>query len=87
VPSQVTCSTEAVVAKNRLKGFFRGVIEKRVSVVGGGWSGCAAAVSARKQGAEVTLLERIDMFLGTGLVGVIIRNNGPYTVHQEISIH
>ena len=48
----------------------------KVVVVGGGWSGCAAALSARKQGAEVTLLERTDMLLGTGLVGGIVQNNG-----------
>jgi len=38
-------------------------------VIGGGWAGCAAAASAKKQGADVLLLERTDMLLGTGLVG------------------
>lgn len=55
-----------------------------VIVVGGGWSGCAAAISARKAGAEVTVLERTDMLLGTGLVGGIMRNNGRYTATEEI---
>ena len=41
----------------------------KVVIVGGGWAGCAAAISARKQGAEVSLLERTDMLLGCGLVG------------------
>ena len=56
----------------------------KVVIVGGGWSGCAAALSARKQGAEVTLLERTDMLLGTGLVGGIMRNNGRYTAAEEL---
>jgi threonine dehydrogenase-like Zn-dependent dehydrogenase len=57
---------------------------KKVIVVGGGWSGCAAAISARKAGAEVIILERTDMLLGTGLVGGIMRNNGRYTATEEM---
>jgi hypothetical protein len=56
----------------------------KVIVVGGGWSGCAASLSARKQGAEVLLLERTDMLLGTGLVGGIMRNNGRFTAAEEM---
>lgn len=56
----------------------------RVIVVGSGWSGSAAALSAHKQGAEVTLIERTDMLLGTGLVGGIMRNNGRYTAAEEM---
>jgi hypothetical protein len=56
----------------------------KVIVVGGGWSGCAAALSARKQGAQVTLIERTDMLLGTGLVGGIMRNNGRFTAAEEM---
>ncbi len=55
----------------------------KVVIVGGGWSGCAAAVAARKGGAEVTLHERTDMLLGTGLVGGIMRNNGRFTATEE----
>ena len=55
----------------------------KVIVVGGGWSGCAASLSARKLGADVVLLERTDMLLGTGLVGGIMRNNGRYTAAEE----
>lgn len=55
-----------------------------VVITGGGWSGCAAALSARAQGAEVTLLERTDMLLGTGLVGGIMRNNGRFTATEEL---
>jgi len=56
----------------------------KVIVVGGGWSGCAAALAAQKQGAEVILIERTDMLLGTGLVGGIMRNNGRFTAAEEM---
>ncbi|HHY96378.1 MAG TPA: FAD-dependent oxidoreductase [Firmicutes bacterium] len=56
----------------------------RVVVVGGGWAGCAAALAARKAGAEVILLERTDQLLGTGLVGGIMRNNGRFTAAEEM---
>jgi len=56
----------------------------KVIVIGGGWSGCAAALIARNQGAEVVLIERTDMLLGTGLVGGIMRNNGRYTAAEEM---
>ena len=55
----------------------------KVVVIGGGWAGSAAALAARKAGAQVTLLERTDMLLGTGLVGGIMRNNGRYTATEE----
>ena len=55
----------------------------RIAVVGGGWAGCSAAVAAAKAGAEVTLFERTDLLLGTGLVGGIFRNNGRYTAAEE----
>ena len=56
----------------------------KVIIVGGGWSGCAAAISAYKQGADVLLIERTDMLLGTGLVGGIMRNNGRHTATEEL---
>lgn len=55
----------------------------KVVVIGGGWSGCAAAVSARKAGAEVVLLEKTDLLLGLGNVGGIMRNNGRFTAAEE----
>lgn len=55
----------------------------KVVVVGGGWAGCAAAYFARKAGALVTVVEKTDLLLGTGLVGGIIRNNGRYTAAEE----
>jgi hypothetical protein len=55
-----------------------------VVVVGGGWAGCAAALSAKEAGAEVVLLEKTDCLLGTGLVGGIMRNNGRFTAAEEM---
>lgn len=56
----------------------------KVIIVGAGWAGCAASISAKKQGAEVVLAERTDMLLGTGLVGGIMRNNGRFTATEEM---
>lgn len=56
----------------------------KVIVVGGGWAGSGAAIAARNAGAEVTVLERTDMLLGTGLVGGIMRNNGRFTATEEM---
>lgn len=55
-----------------------------IIIIGGGWAGCAAALAARSQGERVTLLERTDMLLGTGLVGGIMRNNGRFTATEEL---
>ncbi len=55
----------------------------KIVVIGGGWSGCAAALAARKAGAEVTLVEKTDLLLGLGNVGGIMRNNGRYTGAEE----
>lgn len=55
----------------------------QVVVIGGGWAGCAAALAAARAGAGVTLLERTDCLLGTGLVGGIMRNNGRFTATEE----
>jgi hypothetical protein len=56
----------------------------KVVVIGGGWAGSGAALSAKKAGADVVLLERTDMLLGTGLVGGIMRNNGRFTATEEM---
>jgi len=56
----------------------------RIVVIGGGWAGCAAALAAKKAGAEVILVERTDCLLGTGLVGGIMRNNGRFTAAEEM---
>lgn len=54
-----------------------------VVVIGGGWSGCAAAIGAKKAGCDVILLEKTDLLLGLGNVGGIMRNNGRYTATEE----
>jgi len=56
----------------------------KIVVIGGGWAGCAAALSASKMGGQVMLIERTDMLLGTGLVGGIMRNNGRFTAAEEM---
>lgn len=57
----------------------------RTVIVGGGWSGCAAALAARAAGVkDVVLVERADSLLGTGLVGGIMRNNGRFTAAEEM---
>ena len=56
---------------------------KKILIAGGGWAGCAAAVSAVKQGAQVTLAEKTDLLLGAGNVGGIMRNNGRLTAELE----
>ena len=56
---------------------------KKLIITGGGWAGVSAAVSAVNAGASVTVLERTDMLLGTGLVGGIMRNNGRFTATEE----
>lgn len=57
-----------------------------VVVIGGGWAGCSAALAAKKAGAkQVTVLERTDLLLGTGLVGGIMLNNGRFTAAEELT--
>jgi hypothetical protein len=56
----------------------------KVIVIGGGWSGCSAAIIAKKAGATVALYEKTDMLLGLGNVGGIMRNNGRYTASEEM---
>ena len=56
----------------------------KIIVIGGGWSGCAAAISAKKAGADVTVIEKTDLLLGLGNVGGIMRNNGRYTAAEEL---
>ncbi|MBU3098774.1 MULTISPECIES: FAD-dependent oxidoreductase [Clostridium] len=56
----------------------------KVIVIGGGWSGCMAAITAKRAGADVTLYEKTDMLLGLGNAGGIMRNNGRYTAAEEL---
>jgi hypothetical protein len=56
----------------------------KVIIIGGGWSGCAAGISAKKAGADVTIIEKTDLLLGLGNVGGIMRNNGRFTASEEL---
>jgi len=56
----------------------------KVIIIGGGWSGCAAAITAKKAGAEVHIYEKTDLLLGLGNVGGIMRNNGRWTASEEL---
>lgn len=56
----------------------------KVVVIGGGWSGVAAAITAKKAGADVSIFEKTDLLLGLGNVGGIMRNNGRYTASEEL---
>lgn len=56
----------------------------KIVIIGGGWAGAAAAIQAKKSGAEVLLIEKTDMLLGVGNVGGIMRNNGRYTATEEM---
>lgn len=52
-------------------------------VVGGGIAGCAAAVSARKAGIPVILLERTDMLLGGANRAGRMNYNGKMVIAEE----
>lgn len=55
----------------------------KVVVIGGGFSGCAAAISAIKAAAEVVLLERTDMLSGAGLRAGRMNYNGKLVAAEE----
>ena len=48
------------------------------------WTECAAGLTAKKAGADVTIIEKTDLLLGLGNVGGIMRNNGRYTASEEL---
>ena len=56
----------------------------KVIIVGAGWAGVAAAITAKKAGADVHLFEKTDLLLGLGNVGGIMRNNGRWTASEEL---
>jgi NADPH-dependent 2,4-dienoyl-CoA reductase/sulfur reductase-like enzyme len=57
---------------------------KTIVVIGGGRAGCAAAMQAARAGGRVFLIEKTDRLLGTGLAGGIMKNNGRWTVTEEV---
>lgn len=56
----------------------------KVIIIGGGWAGVSASITAKKAGAEVHLYEKTDLLLGLGNVGGIMRNNGRWTASEEL---
>lgn len=56
----------------------------RVIVVGGGISGCAAALEAAKVGADVSLFERTDLLLAAVLRAGRMNNNGKIVAAEEM---
>ncbi|HPY33708.1 MAG TPA: FAD-dependent oxidoreductase, partial [Anaerolineaceae bacterium] len=56
----------------------------KVVVIGGGSAGIAAAIGARKAGAEVVLLEKQDQLLGIGRIAGSMDVGGRYPLHLEI---
>ncbi|MFC1872917.1 FAD-dependent oxidoreductase [Chloroflexota bacterium] len=57
----------------------------KVIVIGGGFSGCAAATAAAKAGARVTILERTEMLGGCGLYAGILPHEG-YCFDEELKL-
>ncbi len=57
----------------------------KIIIVGGGFAGCAAACSAVKAGANVTVLERMEVLGGCGLVGGQI-SNAHFPVREELKL-
>jgi len=58
----------------------------KVIIIGGGWAGVSAGISAKKAGAYVHIYEKTDLLLGLGNVGGIMRNNGRYTALEELKV-
>ncbi len=56
----------------------------RVVIVGGGMSGCGAALAAAKAGAQVTLLERTDMLIGVAVRAGETNGNGWFVANHEL---
>ncbi|ACA57061.1 flavodoxin [Clostridium botulinum] len=56
----------------------------KVVVMVRGWAGCAAAISAKKAGADVSIFEKTYLLLGPGNVGGIMRNKRRFTAAEEL---
>ncbi len=56
----------------------------RVVIVGGGLAGCAAAATAAKAGASVTLLERTDVLGGCGILAGMVKKYRSLCAKEEL---
>lgn len=56
----------------------------KVIIAGGGIAGCAAALAARKAGAEVVLFERTDMLFGVAVRSGEVNGNGWFIGQKEL---
>src|SRR3989304_8434236 len=56
----------------------------KVIIAGGGIAGCAAALGARKAGAEVVLFERTDMLFGVAVRSGEVNGNGWFIGQKEL---
>ncbi|MDP2728015.1 MAG: FAD-dependent oxidoreductase, partial [Dehalococcoidia bacterium] len=56
----------------------------QVVIAGGGMAGCAAALSAAKAGAQVTLIEKTDLLIGAGLRAGHMNIDGKITAAEEM---
>ncbi len=57
----------------------------KIVIVGGGFAGCAAAAAAARTGASVTLLERMDVLGGCGIVAGLLRDLF-YPIREELQL-
>src|SRR3989304_10094682 len=57
---------------------------KKIVVVGGGFAGCSAAVSAARAGADVTLVEKTDTLTGMGQLAGSFKGDAAFALHEEL---
>lgn len=55
----------------------------KIIIVGGGFSGCAAAIAAARAGGEVLLIERTDLLLAAGIRAGRMNFNGKKVAAEE----
>ncbi len=55
----------------------------KIVIVGGGFSGCAAAIAAAKAGGDVLLIERTDLLLAAGIRAGRMNFNGKLVAAEE----
>ncbi len=55
----------------------------KIVIVGGGFSGCAAAIAAVRAGGDVLLIERTDLLLAAGIRAGRMNFNGKFVAAEE----